>query len=730
LTLYFLHAAGSVSTGATLDATYPWIPQFGIDLSFRLDGLSLLFSVIVSGIGCLIVLYSGDYLKGHPYLGRFYCCLFLFMGSMLGVILSNNIVTMFIFWELTSVSSYFLIGFDHERESARASAWQALLLTSAGGLALLAGLLLLASVGDSMQVSDLLAQGEAIREHALYLPILGLVALGAFTKSAQFPFHFWLPNAMEAPTPVSAYLHSSTMVNMGIYLLARLSPILGGTPEWRWLVTGIGGITICIGAFLAIRQCILKRLLAYSTISALGMMFLLLGMGGDMATRAAMGFLLAHALYKATLFLVAGSIDHATGERNVNGLGGLRSAMPITAAAAGLAAMSMAGLPPLLGFVGKEALYGATLHAPVLGWLLSATVTFGGMAFVVVGALVACKCFFGARVDTPTIPHEAPWGMTLGPVLLAGLGLAGGPACGLVDSWLVAPASWAILGQQTGDELMFWHGFDGAMCLSIATLLGGIVLYLARARLLCLMPSSKYFRFFSAAQWYEWILNGALAAGRGQTRILQHGYLRRYIRVTILVAIGLVGITFLGQHGWPRIANMPALRFDETGLALFLAMAVGATLISRSRFAAVASLGMVGYGVGLVYVFFGAPDLAITQFTVETLSVVLFMLAFYKLPSYSMQSSLPVKVRDIVIALAAGALMTGLVLATHTIQYSPSISSFFEEKSVLKAHGHNIVNVILVDFRGFDTLGEITVLGIAGLGAFALLKLRVRNEED
>ncbi|MFB3140368.1 MAG: proton-conducting transporter membrane subunit, partial [Candidatus Acidiferrales bacterium] len=357
LTVYFAGQAGRVAAGEVLAVSIDWVPSLGIALSFYLDGLSLLFALLISGIGALVVVYAGGYLAGHAHLGRFYAFLLMFLASMLGLVLANNVITLFVFWELTSVSSYLLIGFEHEREAARQAALQALLVTGLGGLALLAGLLLLGQAGGSMELSELLTRGEAIQAHPFYAPILLLILAGAFTKSAQFPFHFWLPSAMEAPTPVSAYLHSATMVKAGIYLLARFNPVLGGTELWFYIVTAAGAATMLVGAYLAFQQSDLKRILAYSTMSALGMMVLLLGLGTELAVKAAIVSILVHALYKGALFLVAGAVEHETGTRDVDRLGGLRRAMPITAAAAALAALSMAGLPPLFGFIGKEMVY-------------------------------------------------------------------------------------------------------------------------------------------------------------------------------------------------------------------------------------------------------------------------------------------------------------------------------------------------------------------------------------
>ena len=439
LCIYFLTFVESVGSGEVYAVAHPWVPGLDIDLAFYIDGWSLLFAVLITLVGALVLIYAGAYLHGHPLIGRFYLFILLFMGSMLGLVLADNLLLAFVFWELTSISSYFLIGFDCRREASRAAALQALLITGAGGLALLAGFVLLAQVTGGAAISDFLASGEQVRQHGLYDPILFLVLLGAFTKSAQVPFHFWLPSAMEAPTPVSAYLHSATMVKAGVYLLGRLSPVLSGTDAWLYTVTFTGAVTMVFAAWLTLRQEDLKRILAYSTISALGVLVMLLGIGTEGSARAAAAFLLAHALYKGALFLVAGAVDHETGTRNVNLLGGLRRAMPLTATAAILAALSMAGIVPFFGFIGKELVYEAVFHAAAVPALLTAAAVFSSMLFVNVAAVVGIYPFLSNQAGkTPKHPHEGPLGLWLGPLLLASFGLLAGIMAASVAAPLLA----------------------------------------------------------------------------------------------------------------------------------------------------------------------------------------------------------------------------------------------------------------------------------------------------
>jgi multicomponent Na+:H+ antiporter subunit A len=724
LVVYFARHIGEMTASAPLVITSPWVPSLGVTLSFYVDGLSRLFALVISGIGALIVVYAGGYLGGHAHLGRFYAYLLMFMSSMLGLVLAGNVLTLFAFWELTGLSSYLLIGFEHEREAARTAALQALLVTSGGGLALLAGLLLLGQAGGSLELETLLHQGKAVRAHGYYLPLLLLLLLGAFTKSAQVPFHFWLPGAMEAPTPVSAYLHSATMVKAGVYLLARLSPVLGGTEVWYSTVTAAGTATMLVGAWLALQQTDLKRLLAYSTVNALGLLTLLLGLRTPLATMAAMTFLLGHALYKGALFLVAGVIDHETGTRDVAQLGGLYRAMPVTTAAAGVAALSMAGLPPFWGFISKEIAYEATLEAPQAAWLCTGFAVLANVLLVAVAGIVGARPFFGPHRATPKQPHEAPFGLWLGPVLLAGLGLWSGLWPGMFADALVSPAAAAVLAQPVAMHLALWHGWNPTLALSVITLASGVYIYVRRHTLCQAVRRYAWIRRWGPAQWYSSALTGLNTVALAQTRVLQSGYLSAYLLTIIATVVSLVGYTLVQHEGLDNLVGWSDIRFYEAVLAGLILLATLATVRSRSRLGAIAALGVVGYGIALIFILFGAPDLAMTQFLVETLTVILFVLVFYHLPRFTVLSSRPARVRDALVALTAGGLMTVLVLVATHVTWFPTIASYFVESSLPLAHGRNVVNVILVDFRGLDTLGEITVLAIAAVGVYALLKLR------
>lgn len=724
LTLYFARLLGPVAAGRTFAVSYPWVPALGVSLSFYLDGLSLLFSLLICGIGALVAVYAGSYLHGHPHLGRFYLYLLTFMASMLGLVLADSVLTMFVFWELTGLASFLLIGFEHERETARTAALQALLVTTAGGLALLAGLLLLAQAGGSPQFSVLLQSGRSLQGHPLYLPILLLVLVGAFTKSAQFPFHFWLPGAMEAPTPVSAYLHSATMVKAGVYLLARVSLILGGSEAWHYLVAGAGTATMLLGALVALWQTDLKQLLAYSTVSTLGALVLLLGLDTVLSVKAATLFLLAHALYKGALFLVAGAVDHETGTRDVTRLGGLARAMPVTAVAAGLAALSMAGLPPMLGFINKELLYEAKLQAPRAALWVTGAGVLANVLLVAVAGTVGLAPFLRRRADLPKKPHEPPPAMLLGPVVLAGMSLLCGLFPETVANSLLSAAVSAVRAEPTTVELKLWHGVNPVFALSVLTLAAGAVLFATRDVLRHAGALGDAVGRFGPQRWYEGLLAGLNGLARAQTRLLQHGYLRLYLMTVVLTTVGLVGSAlFLGGGRVGPVGTLVDVRFHEWIIAALILLGALMAVLTSSRLAAAAALSVIGYGVALIYMLFSAPDLAMTQFAVETLTVILFVLVVYRLPRFAALSSRRTRVRDALIALSAGGLMTALVLAATAVPRELHLAAFFAQNSWLLAKGRNVVNVILVDFRALDTLGEITVLSVAAIGVYALLRL-------
>ena len=555
----------------------PWAPSLGLSLSFRLDGLSVLFATLITGIGTLVVLYAARYLEQHPHAGRFQVSLFAFMGSMLGVVLSDNLIALFVFWELTGFTSYLLIGFEHERQEARRAALQALLVTGAGGLALLAAAVMLWQAGGSVSLSALLANGTALGGHPMYGPIVGLVLLAAFTKSAQFPFHFWLPNAMQAPTPVSAYLHSATMVKAGVYLVARMTPLLGGSLLWTGVITLVGAVTMVGGAYRAVLETDLKRMLAYSTISALGVLMLLLGIGTREAVVASLTYLLAHACYKGALFLIVGAVEHETGTRDVTELGGLRRRMPVTAVAAMLAAGSMAGVPLLFGFVAKEQFYDSVRHFGQFGM-------WPGMVLVV--AAVAASALLGAAglmagvspfVGRPTAPidtHEAPPSLWLGPLVLGGVGLVVGLVPALVDAPLRLAAA-AVTGDAVPVSLALWHGFSVTLLLSVVTLIGSLSLFMSSGPI----RRHAWPRALGTERLYTRALSTLDRISDVVAPALQSASIRAYVLTIVVTVVALVGSALAMGRALPVLSRWTPIQPHEAAVAaLIIAAAISAAL--------------------------------------------------------------------------------------------------------------------------------------------------------
>ncbi|MFO7790238.1 MAG: putative monovalent cation/H+ antiporter subunit A [Bacteroidales bacterium] len=711
-----------VAEGETLLIQNSWFPGMNIHINFLIDGLSLIFAFIISGIGAIVVFYSSGYLKGHRKLARFYGYLLFFMTSMIGVVLSDNIFALFIFWELTSISSYLLIGFNHEEERSRYAALQALLVTGGGGLAMLAGLLLMGSIAGSYSISELLNHSELISANHLYMPVIILVLLGAFTKSAQWPFHFWLPNAMEAPTPVSAYLHSATMVKAGVFLIARLNPVLGGHEIWHILLITFGGITMLMSAAMAIGQNDLKRILAYTTVSALGIMVILIGMGGKYAITAALTFLVVHSLYKGGLFLVAGAVDHETGTRDIRKLGGLRKFLPLITIGAVLAAFSYAGIPPFFGFIAKELIYEGAVHYHLSPLLITSAFVITNMFLVATAIMVGIKPFFGKFTETPKHPHTAPLTLWAGPVLLGVLGLIFGILPGIMSHNLVGPSVWAVR-LSGGAHLALWHGFNVILLLSLITLLGGIGIFYLSGWV------KKYIKFFNTlAKFgpeaiYNLMLNGLISYAPVQTRFFQSGKQRNYLYYIFLFFAGILLLTALKYSLFGNIVlDLHDVYFYEALIVVIMLLSAYKAAVSKSVLAAVLSLGIVGFGVALLFVFLSAPDLALTQFSIETLTVILLVLVARKVPRFANFSAKKQKFKDIAISIVSGLMVTLIILVVLNNPADSKISDYFLENSYILAHGRNVVNVILVDFRALDTMGEITVLSLAAIGVYTLLK--------
>ncbi|MDZ7775434.1 MAG: putative monovalent cation/H+ antiporter subunit A [Bacteroidales bacterium] len=722
--VWLLMFVGPVSQGEALLIENTWFPSFDINLNFLVDGLSLTFALIISGIGAIIVFYASGYLKGHRKLGRFYGYLLFFMTSMLGVVLSDNILALFVFWELTSISSYLLIGFNHEAERSRYAALQALLVTGGGGLAMMAGFLLMGSVGGSFSITALLNQSDAITGSSLYLAIVILVLLGAFTKSAQWPFHIWLPNAMEAPTPVSAYLHSATMVKAGVFLIARLYPVLSGPDIWHILLMSFGGVTMLMSAAMAIGQNDLKRILAYTTVSALGIMVFLLGMGGKYAVTGAITFLVVHALYKGGLFLVAGAVDHETGTRDIRKLSGLKQYLPLVAIGAVLAALSYSGIPPFLGFIAKELIYEGAVHATANAGLLTAAAVLTNMFLVATAIMVGVKPFFGKFIEPPKHPHKAPVTLWIGPIILGVLGLFFGLFPSVIDNTLIGSGVMAIY-KNSSATLALWHGFNSILLLSLVTLLGGIGLYFVSFQV------KKFPSLWAALEkvgpeaWYNFLLQGLLSYAPKQTAFFQNGRLRNYFYFILLFFGGMVILSLVKYQLFGTITlSLNDVYFYEVLIVIVMLAAALLAIISKTVLGAVAAIGVVGFGVAILFAMLSAPDLALTQFSIETLTVILLVLVAYKVPEFTRYSTQKIRIKDAVISVFSGALITVITLIVLANPSGTKISDYFLENSYVLAHGKNVVNVILVDFRALDTMGEITVLSLAAIGVYTLVKFR------
>lgn len=719
--LLALIAAPQVFQGNLPTLRFDWVPLIDLTFALQLNGWGLLLALLVTGIGTLILTYATGYMGPHPQAPRLYAYLYAFMFAMAGLAMADHLLLFFIFWELTSITSYLLIGFNHHDPNARKNALQALLVTGLGGMALLAGTILIAATADTWLISELAAKSPEIIASPHYPAILTLVLLGAFTKSAQFPFYFWLPNAMAAPTPVSAYLHSATMVKAGIFLIGLMLPILGGTPAWTLTLTIAGGITLLLGALFGMRQTDLKKILAGTTLAILGMLTLLLGIGTEKSILAAILVLLGHALYKATLFMVAGSIDHETGTRDTRILGGLRTTMPYTAAAAALAALSKMGLPPLYGFLGKEYSYKATLSSPA-DIALTATLLIGSAILLALALRTGILPFWQKKPSEPLPknPHEAPPSMLIGPLILATLGLIIGLFPSLISP-LISQASSAIIGRPIEPTVKLWTGFNLPLLLSAITLILGLLIFRYRTTLSTLQ---KKLTPPGAEAAYDTLFKSVLALAHWQTRTLQSGYLRNYL-IIIIAATGILILSKLLRFG--GLADLTIVNsLTPTGIVTVLIMIAATILavIAKSRLIALIALGTVGYGVALIFALFSAPDLAITQILVETLTVVLFAWVVHKLPEYRGLSSKRSSIFDATLASLSGILVTLLVLKSKSINLGERMSDTLTDMSYPLAHGANVVNVILVDFRALDTWGEICVLAIASIGVWSLLGKR------
>ncbi|GLF91964.1 Na(+)/H(+) antiporter subunit A [Bacillus safensis] len=753
---YFIQMLHITSNGRTLFSQAEWIPSLGMNFTVYVDGLSLLFALLITGIGALVVLYSIFYLsKEKEQLGSFYMYLLMFMTAMLGVVLSDNMVVLYLFWELTSISSFLLIGYWYKRERSRYGATKSLLITVFGGLAMLGGFILIYLITDSFSIREAVNQLQLIMASPYFIPAMILILLGAFTKSAQFPFYIWLPDAMEAPTPVSSYLHSATMVKAGIYLVARFSPIFAMSEVWFWTISIVGLVTLFWGSFHAVRQNDLKAILAYSTVSQLGMIMLMLGVGAaaihennpaffGAAVLAAIFHLINHATFKGSLFMAAGIIDHETGTRDIRKLGGLMTIMPITFTITLIGTFSMAGLPPFNGFLSKELFFTSMIRIsdirftdvstwgaifPALAWLAS--------VFTFIYSMMLLFKTFRGRLNVDQLekkPHEAPIGMLIPPIILAALVVTFFFFPNILAYSVIEPAIAAIIPEaiETGSrfavKIEAWHGFQPELYMTIGVVVLGTIGYLTLSKWHPMYNIFKEKWSFNAL--YDRSLIGLEKGSYRLTNSYMTGFLRDYLVYVFGFMIIVIGSVMFYQQAFSFQTDQAApIGTYEVILSLVMVAATITTVFASSRLTAIIALGVMGYTLSLFFVIFRAPDLALTQLIIETISVALFLLCFYHLPKLSLkQKTRRFKMTNFIISLGVGIVVTCLAFASTSQQSLDTISTYFIENSYKLAGGDNIVNVILVDFRGFDTLFEITVLAIAALGIYGLLKTQTKRK--
>ena len=760
-TLAIIYATyiADVAKGEVFLAELPWIPSLNISVLSYLDGLSLLFSLLITGIGSLVVLYSIFYLdKQKEKLHNFYVYLLLFMTAMLGVVQSDHLITLYFFWELTSISSFLLIGYWYTRDASRFGALKSMMITVGGGLMMLGGFILLSIMGETYSIRELIAMAPSLVEHPWFTWALVLLLLGAFTKSAQFPFYIWLPDAMEAPTPVSAYLHSATMVKAGIYLVARFTPVFAASELWVWLVTGVGILTLFWGSFFALKQTDLKGILAFSTVSQLGLIMSLLGAGAvayhvngaadtvfKYAAFAAIFHLINHATFKGSLFMVAGIIDHETGTRDIRKLGGLMSLMPLSFTVAAIGSFSMAGLPPFNGFLSKEMFLTAMLSLqnfnlfgfetwgilfPVIAWIASIFTFIYSFYFVF-------RTFSGKYKpeQLPKKPHEAPIGMLISPLILASLVVIIFFIPNLIGDTFVKPAVQAIqpflynAPSEVGVDVAAWHGhITPELLMTIGIVLVGVLLFVALPKWQGLY--NVFPRALTLNNLYDKTMLGLDVGLNRVSRLYMTGSMRHYLLYMFSAIVVIVIGTLIVKDAFVFTFE-GAAPIRPYGVILMIVLILGTciTLFAKSRLTAIIGLGAVGYTVALFFVIFNAPDLALTQLVIETISVALFLLAFYHLPKLSKsEERMRFQVNRALISVGVGVMVTLVALSAHAQKLVPSIAKYYEDTVYTLGGGGNIVNVILVDYRGFDTLFEIAVLSIAGISILAMIKLRMNRK--
>lgn len=730
---FFLGQINGIKNGHVIYEVNKWVPSLNVNANFKLDGLSLLFALLITGIGSLIFIYASAYLKNHQYIDRFFGYLSLFMAAMLGMVLSDNILLIFVFWELTSISSFFLIGFNNDSRASRKSAITALSITGLGGFFLLVGLILISQIGNSYSISELISSAEIITQHRTYPIILFFIFIGAFTKSAQFPFHFWLPNAMKAPTPVSAYLHSATMVKAGIFLLARMNPILGNTLEWSYVLMVVGGFTMLYAAIHSLFRTDLKAVLAYSTISALGILVFLIGLGTNEALIAMATFTVVHALYKASLFMITGIIDHETGTRNFTQLRGLRKVLFPVYIAGTLAALSSAGLPLSIGFIGKDLIYESTLNSPAtMALYITIAAVITNTCLVAAGFMAGIRPFAGQLLPSLAdvkMPSKMFW---VPPLILAVLSFIFGIFPGTFGDALASPMVNAMSNSNIAVDLKIWHGVNKVLILSLSTLAMGTLIYFVNRPSEAKLNFINKFAALSPEKIYSRTNQKMLGLSLRYTDLMHNGYLRSYvIKIIIFAEILLIYDLIIGGPLVIDYSLLSEITLFDAASVVFMIGGVVMTLFTKSRLTAVIGTSVVGYALCLLFMIYSAPDLAITQFTIDTLVVVLFVLVMFNLPPFIKFADVNSKViiRDAIVSISFGFIMALIALRVLQVPTTKEVSEFYGTFAYTLAKGKNVVNVILVDFRGMDTMFEIIVLSISAIGVYSLIKLRLKASE-
>ncbi|REH93290.1 Na+/H+ antiporter subunit A [Staphylococcus felis] len=751
LFIYFLSYIKLTMSGHYTEQSVSWMPQIGMNFDVYVDGLGLLFALLITGIGSLVVLYSISYLNQEEQLGHFYCYLLIFMSAMLGVVLSDNLLILYLFWELTSFSSFLLISFWRHKEKSLYGAMKSMMITVLGGLSLLGGFILLYIATGSWRIREIISQVDLIQTSPIFILAMIFVIIGAMTKSAQFPFYIWLPDAMEAPTPVSAYLHSATMVKAGIYLVARLTPIFAISEGWIWTVALFGLITLFWGSFNATKQLDLKGILAFSTVSQLGMIMSMLGIGAVSyhfegsesqlyvaAYTAAIFHLINHASFKGALFMITGAVDHATGTRDIKKLGGLMTIMPISFTLSIITALSMAGVPPFNGFLSKEAFLESVIevtHAHIfslntLGILFPILGIVGSIFTFVYSLKFIYEIFLGDyQPDVlPNKAHEASALMNISPVILSLLVIVIGLFPSLVAAPLVTPAARAIANSNSiHAEFHLWHGITPALLSTIAIyIIGALLFFTSKHWVGALRKMPEY---LTLNYWYNQTGRYSPYYATQITRTYMTGYNRNNLVIIFFTMILLTFVTLLFAPFSINLENVSPVRTYEAISVITISIAAVMIVFARSRLFSIIMLSAVGYSMAIFFIFFNAPDLALTQFVVETISTALFLLCFYHLPNISRYNeSVKDKIGNIVISVGVGLVVIALGLIAYGNRHFTSISEFYKKHVYDLAEGKNMVNVILVDFRGTDTLFESAVLGIAGMGIYTLIKLRAKHK--